>query len=266
MSARSALHPACPWPALPPPINLRLYELPESPCPYLPGRLEQCRAFLAAAVAPHVYHQFMDAGFRRSGELFYQPVCRGCRACMPIRIPVDRFAPGKSQRRCFRRNSDLRITFDRPSFTEEKYDLYCRYVTRRHRKPAVPERDEFQAFLCTSPVETVEMAYRDSAGRLLAVGVCDVCADSLSSVYFYFDPDHERRGLGTFGAMVEIRLAQEMAIPYYYLGYWVSGCRSMEYKSQFRPFELLHPDGVWREGIDGAVMRKQDSQGIRELP
>lgn len=271
MRGESDSNEACPWPALPPPLDLALYEMPESPCPYLPGRVEQCRAFVAGQVDPRLYHRFMDAGFRRSGELFYQPICRGCRACMPIRIAVDAFRPGRSQRRCFRRNRDLHISYGRLSFTEEKYALYRRYIVRRHGRADPPNREAFAGFLCASPVKTIEMQYRDGAGRLLAVGVCDVSADSLSSVYFYFDPDQQRRGLGTFGAMVEIALARELGIRWYYLGYWVKGCPAMEYKSQFRPFELLHPDGVWRDGFgqqpafpDG--LRKEDGQGIRELP
>ena len=35
------------YPALPPPVNVRLVVVPEHPCPYLPGRMERTRAFLA---------------------------------------------------------------------------------------------------------------------------------------------------------------------------------------------------------------------------
>ena len=70
---------------------------------------------------------------------------------------------------------------------------------------------------------------------------------------FYFDPDEHRRGLGTYGAIREIAFAREGAIPYYYLGYWIEPCRSMRYKAEFRPFELLHPDGQWRRGGDGVA-------------
>ena len=71
---------------------------------------------------------------------------------------------------------------------------------------------------------------------------------SLSSVYFYYDPDEARRGLGTFGALHEIESAAREGIPYYYLGYWVAGCGAMEYKAGFRPNEVLCGDGVWRPG------------------
>jgi leucyl-tRNA---protein transferase len=199
-----------------------------------------------------VYHRFMDAGFRRSGKLVYQPVCRGCRACMSLRVPVGTFAPSKSQRRCWRKNQDLLVTSGQPEPTDEKYELYRRYASDWHGKPDGEEDWEtFESFLYDSPVETTEYCYRDAAGRLVAVGICDVCPQSLSSVYFYHEPDEHRRGLGTFGGLYEIESARTLGIPHYYLGYWVSGCGAMQYKANFRPCEVLHPDGVWRAPGDG---------------
>ena len=52
--------------------------------------------------------------------------------------------------------------------------------------------------------------------------------------------------------LAEIDYAARLGIPYWYLGYWVRGCRAMEYKATFRPHELLHPDGVWRRGPESA--------------
>ena len=239
------------YPTLPPPVKVRLVTLPENPCPYLPGRQSTSRALWAERMPGALYHRFMDAGFRRSGRLIYQPVCAGCRACVPIRVPVERFRPSKSQRRCARRNEGVRVTVDAPTPTEEKFDLYRRYVEQWHGKPAADESwEDFERFLYDSPVDTVEFTHRDPAGRLLAVGICDVSPASLSSVYFFFDPAEARRGPGTFGAVYEIETARRLGIPYYYLGYWINGCGAMEYKATFRPCELLHPDGVWRGAGD----------------
>ena len=237
----------CHYPAVPPPLRVRLVVAPEHPCPYLPGRTARSRAFWADRLPGSVYHRFMDAGFRRSGKVFYQPACRGCRECWPMRVPVAGFRASKSQRRCWRRNQDLVVTAGEVAPTDEKFGLYLRYVTRWHRKDKGEEdRESFEEFLYRSPVESVEYTYRDPGGRLLAVGICDVCAESFSTVYFYHDPDETRRGLGTFGALYELEQAGLLGIPYYYLGYWIRGCGAMEYKSSFRPNEVLHPDGIWR--------------------
>jgi leucyl-tRNA---protein transferase len=234
------------YPALPPPVRLPLTVMPDHPCPYLPDRIETSRGFEIGKLSADTYHSFMDAGFRRSGSLVYQPVCRGCRECRPIRLAVGKFTPSKSQRRCLRRNSDIRLTIAPPVVTREKFNLYNRYMAEWHGS-ARESRSEFESFLYESPTDTIEFTFRDDGGRLLAIGICDVCSRSMSSVYFYFDPAEVRRGLGTFGALMEIRQAQRAGIAYYYLGYWIRACPAMSYKSSFGPAELLDGDGVWRE-------------------
>ena len=237
---------ACPYPAHEPPVRVPLAVLADHACSYLPGRIATSRAFFASGLSAELYHQFMDAGFRRSGKLIYQPICRGCRACLPIRVPVDGFQPTPSQRRCWRRNQDLVVTIDDPEPTDEKFDLYRKYQVEWHAKLDGEDRESFESFLYDSPVQSVECCYRDASGKLLAVGICDVSAESLSSVYFYHDPSEFKRGLGTFGILYEIAKARSLGIPHYYLGYWVAGCGAMDYKASFRPHEILEPEGQWR--------------------
>jgi len=208
--------------------------------------MARMRAFFAAEMGGETYRRFMDAGFRRSGDFIYQPICAGCRACQSIRVPVDRFSLSKSQRRCARRNANLSVTVGAPQISNEKFALYAQYKARWHGKDDATF-DELESFLYESPVETIEFAYREGGGRLLAVGICDLSPRSLSSVYFYFDPSESRRGLGTFGALREIDFARQRKIPHYYLGYFVAGCAAMEYKASFRPNEILCSDGIWRE-------------------
>jgi len=74
-------------------------------------------------------------------------------------------------------------------------------------------------------------------------------ADSLSSVYFFFDPDYSKLGIGTFSILKEIEHARSLDLPYYYLGYYVPGCDSMEYKDSFRPRE--HYDWEEKRWING---------------
>lgn len=241
-------HPHSLWPAVPPPVYRPGVVEWEHECVYLPGRLARVRAYHTEKLPAGLFCGFLDAGFRRSGLVIYQPICPGCRACVAIRVPTGRFQPSRSQRRCLRRNADLRVSVGQPQATDEKYELYRRYLAGRFPGgPMSDGREEYEQFLYESPVETIECCYRDAGGRLLAVGICDVCSRSLSSVYFYFEPSERRRGLGTYGALYEIELARRAGIPWYYLGYWVKGCGAMEYKSRFRPYELLRTDGVWRE-------------------
>lgn len=239
------------YPALPPLLleEEHLRVLPEDRCPYLPGRQARVRGFASEGVHPLNYHLLMDRGFRRSGLLFYQPVCRGCRECVPLRVPVRSFTPGKSQRRIARRNASLAVTVCRlPDLDDpgEVLALFGLHQQDWHERDPADVVSEMDALLEPSPVETLVFRYRDAAGRLIAAGLCDVSELSLSSVYFFFDPAESARSLGTFGALWEIEYARRHHIPYYYLGYWVEQCPAMAYKSRFRPHELLGTCGNWR--------------------
>ena len=236
----------CTYPAHPTPVPLRLTTLPEHPCPYLPGLEARSRAFMAEEVDPDIYHNFMDAGFRRSGRLFYQPTCRTCRQCLPLRVPVEAFRPNKSQRRCVSRNADLTVTEVDPTPTDEKYAVYQNYVTQWHAGTMESDRAGFERFLYDSPVRTREFEYRDATGRLLAAGLADVCGRSFSSVYFYFDPAERVRSLGTFAVLWEMDYCRRAGVPFYYFGYWVRDCGAMAYKANFKPCEVLGSDGAWR--------------------
>lgn len=236
---------------LQPPVQIHLAQLPDTPCPYLPDQTETLRAVMASSIDPEVYRAFMDAGFRRSGRMIYQPVCAACQACVPLRVDVTRFAMSDSQKRCWRRNRDLSVSAASPKLTEEKFDLYSRYVLQWHDRPQEADWQALHGFLYDSPTRTVEFEYRDPAGMLMAIGICDLSQTAISSVYFYFDPDHARRSLGTFGALYELFWARDRSLSHYYLGYWVKGCQAMAYKTSFRPYELLSPDGIWQSKPEG---------------
>lgn len=137
-----------------------------------------------------------------------------------------------------------------PAVSREKLELYNRYNTVWHSGTAL-SLGEFRESFYESCVETIEFTYRAPEGELLAVGICDVTPEALSSVYFYFSPEVSARSLGTYGALRELDFALTHSLPYYYLGYWVSECRAMTYKANFGPYELLGPDGRWEPAPGG---------------
>ena len=244
----SAVQPAsfCHWPSWPVPLELELEESEEQPCPYLAGRRMRVRGFAGFGMPGPLFQELLDAGFRRSGFIFYQPTCFGCRACVPIRVPAGTFRASRSQRRVERRNADLRIETGEPEPTAEKHALYQRYLEARHDGLMRRDWTGFVDFLYASVVESIEFSYRDARGRLVGVGLCDLTASAVSSVYFYSEPDEARRSLGTFSSLVEIRFAQRTRRSHYYLGYWIAGSARMAYKDRYQPCETLDADGVWR--------------------
>jgi len=68
----------------------------------------------------------------------------------------------------------------------------------------------------------------------------------LSAIYFFHEPAEAPRSLGTFNILMMIDEARPRGLPYVYLGYYVQGCRSLEYKARFQPNELLDAHGAWR--------------------
>jgi leucyl-tRNA---protein transferase len=235
------------YPSWPLPVALPLVNTEPHPCNYLPNREASFGAIRARRIAPAVYQQLMDAGFRRSGTILYQPHCVGCRECRPIRVPVGRFVPSRSQRRVQRRNADISVRVASPMPTQEKLELYNIYQSDRHDGTQAADEEAFVTFLYRSPTDTLEFEYRDRNGKLIGVGICDLCPASLSSVYFFFDPAESRRSLGTFSALYEIEWCRGQHLNYWYAGYWISGAPTMAYKSRFRPCEILGTDSVWRE-------------------
>jgi leucyl-tRNA---protein transferase len=214
------------------------------PCPYLPSREAQEEVFKTAELHSELYHDFMDNGFRRSGDYFYRPTCPDCRECHPIRVPAAEFRLTKSQRRVRNKNKDIEVSVCRPTLTEEKLMMYADYLARQHGSTGDVSRNELSATLYASPVHTLEFEYRLNR-RLVAVSIADLSSRSLSSVYVYYNVDLSSRSLGTFTALQEILFCQTQEIPYYYLGFFVPGCPAMSYKARFRPHETLDRDLSW---------------------
>lgn len=216
----------------------------ESPCPYLPGNLSRVEAYVVDALDGRTYETLMGRGFRRSGRVLYRPRCRSCDACKALRVPVDQFTLGRTQRRVWRRNSDVRVAVHRPEPAPDKFALFRRYLEYQHDGTMSRTYEAFQTFLYDSPLESLEFRYL-LGERVIGISIADRCPGGLSSVYMYYDPEVARRSLGTYSILWEIDYCRRHGLAYYYLGFHVEGCRSMEYKANYRPNELLSSDGRW---------------------
>jgi len=218
-----------------------------APCPYLPGRDSQLVALRPNRLTPRLYGLLLDLNFRRLSDLVYRPQCDGCRECRQLRVDTRRFRPTRSQRRCWKRNADVAAEVARPAASQEKHELYRRYLEARHDGSMSGSWDEFAEFLHAAPEMTREVVFR-AAGRIVGAGVFDVAADALSAVYFYFDPELGFRSPGTFNVLWLVAEARRRGCPWLYLGYYVAGSPRMAYKAGFHPHELLGDDGRFRPG------------------
>jgi arginyl-tRNA--protein-N-Asp/Glu arginylyltransferase len=67
----------------------------------------------------------------------------------------------------------------------------------------------------------------------------------VSAVYHFYDPEHKDRSLGVFSVLAEIDWTRQLGVPFYYLGYWVEGSKTMAYKANYGPHEVLRA-GRWQ--------------------
>jgi len=237
-------------------MEVQVFEASNGACPYLDNLEWISYMFRTDAIKPAIYEKLIDNGFRRSGHFFYKNRCPNCDACISIRIRADEFSPSRSQKRVWRRNQDLRIVSHPVFFEEEGFDLYYRYCLWKHGSET--NAHNYQDFLISSAVETVMMRYYDG-NRLVGLGWVDILENSLSSVYFAFNPDFAGRSPGVFSVLKEIELCGKMNKPYLHLGFWVEKCPAMSYKTQFKPYQLLR-DGTWLNGqapVDPAITQLQ---------
>ena len=218
------------------------------PCPYLPGRTE--RKVVTEITGPDaepLHDRLSRAGFRRSHNIAYAPVCPGCNACVPIRIPVQQFTPERSLRRVMKANADLEGTDVPARATAEQYQLFQKYQQARHGDGDMATMSfyDYRAMVEDTPIETFMVEFRDAGDRLVGACLTDRLGDGLSAVYSYFLPELEHRSVGTYTILWLIERARAMGLLHVYLGYWVQESRKMAYKARFQPSEIL-VGGSWR--------------------
>jgi arginyl-tRNA--protein-N-Asp/Glu arginylyltransferase len=228
------------------------YIAPASPCGYLPDRAWSLEYELVAELAPAEYLERMQEGWRRFGFTLFRPQCTSCRACQSLRVPPALFRPSRSQRRARKLNQgDVRLTIGKPAATRGKLQLYDRYHAFQSISkgwPIHPAKDleGYRASFADNPFVTEEWCYWLD-NELIGVGYVDALPEGMSAIYFFYEPAERGRSLGTFNVLCLLEESRRRGVPYVYLGYYVAGCASLEYKANFRPNQVLGADGRWRD-------------------
>lgn len=225
---------------------IHFYATAPYPCSYLSGRQARSQVAIPAdAIDDQVYARLVALGFRRSGHFTYRPYCDDCRACVPVRIPVAAFRPSRSQRRAARAHSGLSSRVLPLLFSDEHYQLYCRYQHARHDGGGMSEDDpqQYAEFILKSRVDSVLVEFREQ-GVLRMVSLIDRLQDGLSAVYTFFDPDVPGASYGVYNVLWQVAHAQQLGLDYVYLGYWIQASPKMVYKQQYRPLQMLD-NGRW---------------------
>ena len=170
-----------------PTVAIHFYATAPYPCSYLAGRQARSQvAIPAEAIDGEVYSQLVKLGFRRSGLYTYRPYCDSCQACVPVRIPVERFTPGRTQRKVARRLEAMQVRLLPLEFDAEHYALYRWYQQSRHAGGGMSDDDphQYSEFILKSGVDSMLAEFRLD-GELKMVSLIDRLADGLSAVYTF---------------------------------------------------------------------------------
>jgi arginine-tRNA-protein transferase len=208
---------------------------------------------LESADVPVVSPVRLDArlvmGWRHFGQRFfrYNFVFHNGLLCgvVALRLRLDDFEFSKSQRRVLRRNADLKTRIV-PAEHCASYDALFEKHKERFTEN-VP--DSLMDFLSDRPSEVpcANMAVEVwLESELVAVSFMDVGAESCSSVYGMFDPEHGARSLGTLTLLLEIAEAKQLGKRFHYLGYAYTVPSVLDYKKRFHGVEVYDWDRRWK--------------------
>jgi arginine-tRNA-protein transferase len=227
----------------------------ESKCVYLSNERMKMEYKYIKYCSEKLSSDLIKRGWRRFGDYYSRPNCDACDKCLSLRIDVEKFNFSKSVRKVLAKNRDTKMILRKPSVSVEHLNLYEKY----HRYMQIKKGWDYYSVNADSYHDLYakgfstfgrEILYiRDS--KLVGVDLVDFLDDGLSAIYFYYDPDFSKYSLGNYSIYKQIEMAKERELKWIYLGYYVKECDSLNYKINYKPYQILrnNPDlsevAVW---------------------
>ncbi|NLK66464.1 MAG: arginyltransferase [Campylobacteraceae bacterium] len=216
----------------------------DAQCPYLDDRKNRTQYLYIEECGFNLNSELVKRGYRRFGRYFQKPVCNGCEECVSVRVDAFNFKPSKSQRRAINKNKSTQILLSRPLVDNEHVELFKKYHKFMYYKKNWKYYDidlikYYDLYIAGFGSFGREISFYDENGKLICVDLVDVVDDGISSIYCYYDPDYSHLSLGKFSLLKEIAFAKKLGLRWVYLGYYVKGCGSLEYKKEYMPQQSL---------------------------
>lgn len=239
-------------------------------CPYLPEKLSRMEYKFIQNCSKELNQDLVNRGWRRFGSYFSRPICEDCNECVGLRVDALNFTLSKSHKRVIRKNADTQIIIKKPNLSNEHLFLHEKYhdFMRDKRGWKINSLD-FRQYFNLYVDGAFDFGYELDffiGEKLICVDLIDILKDGISSIYCFYDPEFNDLSLGKFSLLNEIAIAKTRGLPYIYLGYFVAGCKSLRYKADYTPNEILkHTSSLGEEASSwGRYDSSSAKFGIRE--
>ena len=214
-------------------------------CAYKPDQEERkLFTFIKGSKNQDFYNLLISKGFRRSQNILYNQVCENCNKCIPIRIKVNNFQETKNQKRIINKGK----LFERKvveKATYEQFYLFKEYLDFKHPDSEMNDMifADYYSMVKNTGIDTKIIEYRlDNV--LVSSCITDFLDNALSMVYSFYSPYANKYSLGKYMILDHIKFGKKYDKEIIYLGYWINGCKEMEYKKNFNSSEILI-NGEW---------------------
>ncbi len=227
----------------------------ESKCVYLSDERMKMEYKYIRKCSQSLCLELVKRGWRRFGDYYSRPNCNSCSKCLSLRVNVDEFKFSKSVRKIFSKNRDTKMVIREPSVSQEHLNLYEKY----HKFMQLKKGWDYYSVNADSYYDLYAKGFSTFGkeiiyireGKLVGVDLVDFLDDGLSSIYFYYDPDFSKFSLGNYSIYRQIEMAKLKNLKWIYLGYYVKDCNSLNYKENYKPYEILRnnpnlcEDAIW---------------------
>ncbi len=212
-------------------------------CSYIDNKEQTTHYKIIDNCSSYSSQELIERGYRRFGKMYFRPVCPTCQECQSIKIDVPNYTFSKSSSRVMKKAKDLKSYIQTPTLSQAHLDLFEKYHKFMRDKKGwkynktTPEH-YYNSFINGHEDFGYEVLYFDK-DKLIGVDLIDILEDGISSIYFYYDPDYSKFSLGKLSLLMQIKFAKQSNKKWIYLGYYVEGCPSLDYKAEYKPFVTL---------------------------
>jgi len=212
-------------------------------CAYLENHHQTMHYKVIDSCSKEQCSALIERGWRRFGTMFFRPICKDCTECESIKIDVQNYKYSKSDRRVIRKASHFKIIVQRPTLTKEHLEIFTEYHNYMKKKrdwdqQNITAENYYLSFVQGHSNFGYEVLYFNE-DRLIAVDLIDILEEGISSIYFYYNPEYQNFSLGKYSIYHQIEYAKQLGLSWIYLGYYVSECQSLAYKSCYKPYMTL---------------------------